>query len=54
MNYISQLLEIHNLAKTRLDELNDEISRLIAEQTTIAEALNNLIKEIKGSESLSY
>lgn len=48
MNYIPQLLEIHNAAQTRLDELNDELNDLINEQVEIAEALNELIGEMES------
>lgn len=48
MNYIPQLLEIHNAAQTRLDELNDEMNDLIAEQIKISETLNELIGEMEN------
>ena len=47
MNYIPELLEIHNVAHTRLDDLNDEINDLIAEQMKIAETLKELIGEME-------
>lgn len=47
MNYIPEILEIHNAAQSRLDELNEEINYLIAEQIKIAEALNELLGEIE-------
>ena len=47
MNYIPEILEIHNAAQSRLDELNEEINDLIAEQVKIAEALKELLGEIE-------
>ncbi|MDF1810684.1 MAG: hypothetical protein P1V20_00655 [Verrucomicrobiales bacterium] len=47
MNYIPEILEIHNAAQTRLDELNEELNDLIAEQEKIAEALNELLGEME-------
>jgi hypothetical protein len=49
MNYIPEILEIHNAAQSRLDELNEEINDLIAEQLKIAEALNELLGEMEAS-----
>ncbi|MDF1755665.1 MAG: hypothetical protein P1U89_22945 [Verrucomicrobiales bacterium] len=47
MNYIPEILEIHNAAQSRLDELNDEINDLIDEQLMIAEALKELLGEME-------
>jgi len=50
MNYIPEILEIHNAAQARLDELNEEMNELIAEQVKISEALKEMLSEIRGSE----
>ena len=47
MEYSSQLLEIRNATQARLDELNEEIQELMAEQAKIAETLNELICELE-------
>ena len=47
MNYIPEILEIHNAAQCRLDDLNEELNDLIAEQERIAEALQELLGEME-------
>lgn len=47
MNNIPALLEIQTVAQVRLDELNNELSLLIAEQDEIAKKLADLRHEIE-------
>jgi hypothetical protein len=47
MNHIPALLEIQTVAQIRLDELNNELSILIAEQDEIARMLADLRHEIE-------
>ncbi len=48
MNYIPQLLEVHNAAETRLDKLNDDMDILLDEQARITETLEMLLGEIES------
>ena len=47
MEYIPRLLEIRNATEIRLDELNQEINELIAEQLQIRETLKELLGELE-------
>ena len=49
MNQIPELLEIHNAAQSRLDELNDELNELIDEQVKIREVLSEIMGELEAA-----